>query len=235
MWSGRALTNAIEHAHRQGVVHGDVKPSNVMIDDDRLLLTPPLPPPDFGGGICGHTREPEAVIAGPFVNVLVFLDGPLWLTAYATIIALGAVSTGLAVLLTIGMFRLLGPKLTRTVSQIVAAVIGAAFVIGVQVAAIMSDATRVNHVRDVLQATLGHTGTVETNQEQRAQLVARVRELNADLVLFDLAAGTDRFTLDFFLEADESVVITTPEPTALENAYAILKASFYRRLANVPA
>lgn len=84
----------------------------------------------------------------------------------------------------------------------------------------------------LIAGTLGHTGTVETNQEQRAQLVARVRELSADLVIFDLAAGTDRSTLDFFLEADESILVTTPEPTSVENAYGFLKAAFFRKLAN---
>ena len=84
----------------------------------------------------------------------------------------------------------------------------------------------------LIAGALGHTGTAETNQDQRAQLVARVRELQADLVIFDLAAGTDRFTIDFFLEADESVLVTTPEPTAVENAYAFLRASFFRKLAH---
>ena len=84
----------------------------------------------------------------------------------------------------------------------------------------------------LIAGALGHTGTAETNQEQRAELVARVRELQADLVIFDLAAGTDRFTIDFFLEADESVLVTTPEPTAVENAYAFLRAAFFRKLAH---
>lgn len=77
-------------------------------------------------------------IAGPFINTLAILDGPQWLTSYVAIIALGAASTGFAIVLTIGLFRSLGPKLTRAISQIVSAVIGAAFVIGVQVAAIIS-------------------------------------------------------------------------------------------------
>ena len=44
----------------------------------------------------------------------------------------------LAVALTIALFRVIGAKRTRLVAQIVAAVIGAAFVIGLQIAAIFS-------------------------------------------------------------------------------------------------
>ena len=78
------------------------------------------------------------VLAGPFINTLAALDGPRWLAAYGVIVALAAFSTAIAILLTVALFRTLGPKKTRAVSQIVSAVIGAAFVIGVQAAAIVS-------------------------------------------------------------------------------------------------
>jgi flagellar biosynthesis protein FlhG len=84
----------------------------------------------------------------------------------------------------------------------------------------------------LIAGALGHTGAAEANKEQRAELLARVRDLSADLVILDLAAGSDRACIDFFLEADESVLVTTPEPTAVENAYSFLRAAFYRRLAD---
>jgi flagellar biosynthesis protein FlhG len=89
--------------------------------------------------------------------------------------------------------------------------------------------TAIPGLRLVLGA-LGHTGTADTSHEQRSLLVRRVRELPADLVIFDLAAGMDRATLDFFLEADESMLVVTPEVTSIENAYAFLRAAFYRKL-----
>ena len=84
----------------------------------------------------------------------------------------------------------------------------------------------------LIRGALGHAGTADTSHEQRAHLVQAVRALRADLVIFDLAAGTNRATLDFFLETDESMLVATPEPTSIENAYAFLKASFYRKLAH---
>ena len=78
------------------------------------------------------------VLAGPFINTLAFYDGPRWLAAYGVLLALGALSTALAIAVTVAMFRGLGPKRTRLISQIVSAVVGAGFVIGVQAAAIVS-------------------------------------------------------------------------------------------------
>jgi ABC-2 type transport system permease protein len=80
-------------------------------------------------------------IAGPFINVLAYAGGARWLAAYGVVLAMGAVATSIAVALTVGLFRLLGPKRTRVVAQVAAAIVGAAFVIGVQLAAIASYGT----------------------------------------------------------------------------------------------
>jgi ABC-2 type transport system permease protein len=78
------------------------------------------------------------VLAGPFINVLAYYDGPRWLAGYGVLLAMGAFATGFAIVATIAMFRSLGPKRTRFISQVVSAVVGAGFVIGAQAAAIIS-------------------------------------------------------------------------------------------------
>ncbi|MCZ6637127.1 MAG: permease [Alphaproteobacteria bacterium] len=107
-----------------------------------LILSSPVPPNRIFAvrmvAIALTTTVLSVVIAGPFINALAIFAGARWLAAYGAIIALGAASTGFALVLTIGLFRSIGPKLTRTISQIISALIGAAFVIGVQVAAILS-------------------------------------------------------------------------------------------------
>jgi ABC-2 type transport system permease protein len=80
-------------------------------------------------------------LAAPFINVAALLGGARWLAAYGVIAAMGFVAAALAVALTMALFRTIGPKRTRLVAQIAAAIIGAAFVIGLQVAAIMSSGT----------------------------------------------------------------------------------------------
>ncbi len=78
-----------------------------------------------------------ALLASPFVNMLVVYDGAHWLGIYAVLIALGALATALAVIITVALFRTVGAKQARLMAQILAAIVGAAFVIGLQVAAIL--------------------------------------------------------------------------------------------------
>ncbi|MBP2642439.1 MAG: ylxH [Firmicutes bacterium] len=45
----------------------------------------------------------------------------------------------------------------------------------------------------------------------------------ADIILVDTGAGIHRNVMNFVVAADEVVVITTPEPTAIADAYALMK------------
>jgi ABC-2 type transport system permease protein len=83
----------------------------------------------------------SALLAAPFINVLAALGGARWLMAYVAVAAMAAAAVALAALMTTALFQVIGPKRTRLVAQIVAAVIGAGFVIGLQLAAIMSHGT----------------------------------------------------------------------------------------------
>lgn len=44
-----------------------------------------------------------------------------------------------------------------------------------------------------------------------------------DLILFDTGAGLSKETVKFIVAAQETVVITTPEPTSITDAYALIK------------
>jgi ABC-2 type transport system permease protein len=107
-----------------------------------LILTSPVSPRKVFSVRIARIAASVALIAvflaAPFINVLVVLGGPRWLAAYGVVAAMGTLAAALAVALTIAMFRTIGAKRTRLVAQIVAAVIGAAFVIGLQVAAILT-------------------------------------------------------------------------------------------------
>jgi ABC-2 type transport system permease protein len=76
-------------------------------------------------------------LAAPFINILAWCSGLRWLAGYGVVGALAMVAVAVAVMLTVGLFRTIGPKHTRLCAQIVAAVIGASFAIGLQLAAIL--------------------------------------------------------------------------------------------------
>jgi ABC-2 type transport system permease protein len=81
------------------------------------------------------------LLSTPFVDVLVIGGGIRWLAAFGVVIAIGLSAAAIAIAVTIVLFRLIGPSRTRLVAQILAAIIGAGFVIALQIAAILSYGT----------------------------------------------------------------------------------------------
>ncbi|WP_196594666.1 MinD/ParA family protein [Pectinatus sottacetonis] len=66
--------------------------------------------------------------------------------------------------------------------------------------------------------------------EDRSLLIHRLYacEEVADIILVDTGAGVGRNVLDFLIAANEIILLTTPEPTALTDAYAVIKAYMAR-------
>ncbi len=61
---------------------------------------------------------------------------------------------------------------------------------------------------------------------ERHQLMAAMRQIESryDVVVLDCGAGISRNVLSFAATADTALVVTTPEPTSLTDAYAMIKA-----------
>lgn len=62
---------------------------------------------------------------------------------------------------------------------------------------------------------------------ERARLMdqMRVLEHEADLILIDTGAGVGPNVLGFLVAVDQILVVTTPEPTAITDAYAVIKTA----------
>jgi flagellar biosynthesis protein FlhG len=78
------------------------------------------------------------------------------------------------------------------------------------------------------------TGDTLRNTNPAAQTKKRlerhIRNLDADVVLLDIGAGTNYHALDFFLWGDVQVVIATPDPTSLLDLYKFVKLAATRRV-----
>jgi len=63
------------------------------------------------------------------------------------------------------------------------------------------------------------------SDQQRQALIHGLERLgrSADYLLIDTAAGVSRDVSEFVLAAQEALIITTPEPTAIADAYALIK------------
>jgi ABC-2 type transport system permease protein len=125
------LSQAIEAVTRAFYARGDL---------DLILSSPVAAWRPFAvriAAIAATTAATSLTLAAPFVNVLAWLGGWHWLAAYGVIAGLAMVAVAVAVAVTVGLFRMIGPRRTRLWAQIVAAVIGASFAIGVQLAAIL--------------------------------------------------------------------------------------------------
>lgn len=66
----------------------------------------------------------------------------------------------------------------------------------------------------------------DLSEFERQHLLVQLQsiEASADIIVLDCGAGIGRSVLSFALAADQVVVVTTPQPTALTDAYAIIKS-----------
>lgn len=83
---------------------------------------------------------------------------------------------------------------------------------------------------EIISGAHDATTAANINNLQKEQLFQKIWDLNADYIVFDLGAGTNLNTLDFFLFTDIGIITLLPEPTSIENAYRFIKSVYYRRL-----
>lgn len=71
----------------------------------------------------------------------------------------------------------------------------------------------------------------QLNREKMDYFLSQYHELAQlyDYIIFDIGAGVSTDSLFFILSSDECIVITTPEPTAITDAYSMIKHITNRR------
>ena len=73
-----------------------------------------------------------AGLLGPPLLWMAIFSSPLWLSSIIVLVTLAFAGTGIALLIVTGLFRLIGPRSTRVLAQILSAVAGAAVFLGFQ-------------------------------------------------------------------------------------------------------
>lgn len=77
----------------------------------------------------------------------------------------------------------------------------------------------------------GLTQMAALSEFERARVLQMLEQISSDydLILIDTAAGIGPNVAGFAVAADELLVVTTPEPTAITDAYALVKTISRRR------
>ncbi|UCG13923.1 MAG: AAA family ATPase [Deltaproteobacteria bacterium] len=67
---------------------------------------------------------------------------------------------------------------------------------------------------------------------QKIKIIKAIRNLPYDFILLDLGSGTHFNTIDFFLIDNQGFLVTTPEPSSIENMFRFIKSIYLRKLRN---
>lgn len=101
---------------------------------------------------------------------------------------------------------------------------------------------RVERLNEVLQPISAHpflqllpgTGdtlaTANLPYAKKKRLIRHFAQLQADVIVIDIGAGTSYHALDFFLMADHYVTVATPDPTSVLDLYRFIKLAAIRRV-----
>jgi flagellar biosynthesis protein FlhG len=73
-------------------------------------------------------------------------------------------------------------------------------------------------------------GAANIKYQEKVKLLRKLRALDADVVIIDVGAGVGYNALDFFELGAQRLVVTTPQVTAIHDAYAFLKGAVLRTL-----
>ena len=101
---------------------------------------------------------------------------------------------------------------------------------------------RVERLEDIAQALPVHSGltlipgtgdtlaTANMPYAKKKRLIRHLKNLQSDVVIVDIGAGTSYHALDFFLMADHHVAVATPDPTSVLDLYRFIKLAAIRRV-----
>lgn len=101
---------------------------------------------------------------------------------------------------------------------------------------------QVESINDVIHTLYSYNGlkiipgtgdTLQTSNmtyQEKHRLLRSLGDIDADVVLLDVGAGTSYHALDFFMQSDIQICVTTPDPTALMDLYTFLQLATIRKV-----
>jgi flagellar biosynthesis protein FlhG len=76
----------------------------------------------------------------------------------------------------------------------------------------------------IIAGASGFSKIANLTEDERRDFISELAALsNADILIIDCAAGVSNNVISFIAAADDALIVTTPEPTAITDAYGIIK------------
>jgi len=76
----------------------------------------------------------------------------------------------------------------------------------------------------IVAGASGFSQIANMGRKERQDFIEEMNSLSfADIIIIDTGAGVSSNVLDFVAAADDAIIVTTPEPTAMTDAYSIIK------------
>ena len=76
----------------------------------------------------------------------------------------------------------------------------------------------------------GTLGAANIPHLSKKKLLSNLKNLDCDYLILDIGAGSSYNQLDFFIEADQGIIVTMPEPHAIQDAFHFLKTALLRKI-----
>jgi flagellar biosynthesis protein FlhG len=76
----------------------------------------------------------------------------------------------------------------------------------------------------IIAGASGFSKIANLTEDEKTNLIEELDTLsNIDIIIIDTSAGVSSNVLNFVAAADDAIIVTTPEPTAITDAYGIVK------------
>ncbi|RKX87031.1 MAG: MinD/ParA family protein [Spirochaetes bacterium] len=77
---------------------------------------------------------------------------------------------------------------------------------------------------DIIAGASGFSKIANLSDEERQNFISELDDLSSsDIIIIDTSAGVSDNVLGFIAASDDVIIVTTPEPTAITDAYGIIK------------
>ena len=81
-----------------------------------------------------------------------------------------------------------------------------------------------NYGIQIVAGASGFSKIANLTEDERSSFIGELSELSAaDVLIIDTGAGVSNNVLSFIAAADDAIIVTTPETTAITDAYGIIK------------